>query len=366
LPDDPNQPPAPSLLEQAENWTAQKADEGRPPEGPARDDYDVRVGFLKGVYGFTKSTVSGLIDIAVFAAKVFTGDPATQQKIGDAAIWFAKNAWIAYFGTQEQKQAQGQAAADWISGVFHAAKDKLTKDWEKAKKDGKENELIAEWATRGILEVASLFIGIGEVKAAVGASDLSKVGNVLDKAKVVCKFEEAAMAEKAAEAEKAAALAKAAAREDAIAEAVPSLDEKFGAPKEPVRIKPFEVNPDGSVIRNPTLQEVKPGSLLKLDPTKEYIWLVDEDGKMHVGEELVVGHEPDGFAQKLGHPTLAGGKPARIGGELRYTEKEGWTMNNKSGRFSKHPDRTKLQLDHAANWMRSSGVDVKTDFVNLK
>ena len=176
MPDDPSQPPEPTLLERAENWTAQMADEGRPPEGPQRDSYDRQVGFLKGAYGFTKSTISGLIDIAIFTVKVFQGDPATQQKIGDATIWFAKNAWIAYFGTQEQKDAQNKAAGDWAEGLFNAAKNKLNKDWEKAKKDGKENELIAEWSTRGILEVASLFVGIGEVKGAEAASDLTVRG----------------------------------------------------------------------------------------------------------------------------------------------------------------------------------------------
>jgi hypothetical protein len=216
LPDDDSQPPEPTLLERAENWTAQQMDEGRPPEGPQRDSYDRQVGFLKGTYGFTKSTISGLIDIGTFVVKVFQGDPATQQKIGDDTIWLVKNAWIAYFGTLEQQAAQNKAAADWAERLFNAAKNKLTNDWNQAKKDGKEQELMAKWATRGILEVASLFVGIGEVKGAEAAADLSKVGNVLDKAEVICPIEEAARAEKLAEAEKAVALAKDAARADAI------------------------------------------------------------------------------------------------------------------------------------------------------
>jgi hypothetical protein len=217
MPDDPNQPPEPSLLERAENWTAQMSDEHRATlSGPDRDSYDTKVGMTKGIYGFTKSTISGLIDIATFVVNVFHGDPATQQKIGDDTIWFVKGAWINYFGTAQQQLAQNKAISDWCERAFNAAKDKITKDWDQAKKDGKEQELISEWGTRGILEVASLFVGVGEVKGAEAASDLAKVGNVVDKAKVLCPMEEAAMAERLAAAEKAVALAKAAKRAQAI------------------------------------------------------------------------------------------------------------------------------------------------------
>jgi hypothetical protein len=141
----------------------------------------------------------------------------------------------------------------------------------------------------------------------------------------------------------------------------PTLDEMYGAPKDPVRIKDFEKASDGSVVRNPTINEVKPG--LKLDPNKKYIWLIDQHGTMWVGEEVPVGDPlPDGYQPKLGHPTLVDGEPARIGGEIEYDpDDDSWEMNKKSGRYSAHPDRGDDQLSNAANLMRSSGTNVKTE-----
>jgi hypothetical protein len=217
LPDDPSQPPEPTLLDRAENWTAQQMDEGRPPEGPARDDYDRKVGFLKGTYGFTKSTISGLIDLCTFVAKVFTGDQATYDSIGKKAIWAAKSWWIAEFGSQEQKDEQNKKANEYFDALFKSAKDKLTNDWNEAKAKGKEQELIAKWATRGILEVASLLVGGEEMKAAsegAKVGDLDIPGNVLDTVEQSC--QEAANAKRLAEAERAVTLARAAKRAQAI------------------------------------------------------------------------------------------------------------------------------------------------------
>jgi toxin LF subunit len=215
--DDPNQPQDPSLLERAESWTAQKADRNR--DTLSEDDklkWDITVGFLKGVYGFGKSAISGLLDIAIFAAKAGCLDPPTWRKIGETIISIVKFSAIYGLGTPEQKLAQQVQVAMWADALFTAAKEKLTNDWNKAKKDGKENELVMEWGTRGVLEVASLFVGIGEVEGAEAASDLSKVGNVLDKAKVACPLEDAAKVARLAEIEKAAALAKAAVRAKAL------------------------------------------------------------------------------------------------------------------------------------------------------
>jgi hypothetical protein len=149
-----------------------------------------------------------------------------------------------------------------------------------------------------------------------------------------------------------------------------ALDTKFGKPNTPVRpgttdgVKPFEKSPNGKVIKNSSLQEVGPGKPPNLDPSKEYIWVIDKDGKFLVAEELPVGTAPDGFKQKLGHPTLTEGEPARIGGEFRYKDGK-WEMNNKSGRYSNHPDRGPEQLENAANIVKESGMDVNTKFINL-
>ena len=140
------------------------------------------------------------------------------------------------------------------------------------------------------------------------------------------------------------------------------LDAKFGSAKRPSDVKSWEKNADGTVFRNPTIQEVKSGEMLKLDPksakTPQYIWLVDENGRMLVAEEVPRGFRDNGTPGRLGHPTLVEGAPARIGGELNYTE-DGWVMNSQSGRYSRSPDRGPEQLNNAVNMMRDSGLQVK-------
>ena len=144
------------------------------------------------------------------------------------------------------------------------------------------------------------------------------------------------------------------------------LDAKFGSAKPPVEVKAWEKNTDGSVVRNPTVREVKPGADLQLNPENpknpQYIWLIDENGKMFIAEEVPHGVRPNGEPGRLGHPTLIDGKNARIGGELSFTE-EGWVMNNKSGRYSGHDDRGAEQLNNAAAMMRESGIDVVVNFL---
>lgn len=155
------------------------------------------------------------------------------------------------------------------------------------------------------------------------------------------------------------------------------LDARFGAPRPPRLIKPHERI--GEVVKRPKeLQEVTPGIPPRLDPSKAlpdgkpgYIWLIDENGKMYVAPEEVVldasgNPVKDGDKLlKLGHPTLVGGANARIGGELHYVDGR-WVMNNQSGRYSVHPDRSAEQLENAASVMRESGLDVETDFRKLR
>jgi RHS repeat-associated protein len=99
-----------------------------------------------------------------------------------------------------------------------------------------------------------------------------------------------------------------------------NLDDIYGAPQEPkgrTGIKDFEKTPDG-VVKNPTIQYPEPGKPPVLEPGKEYIWLVDEQGRLVVAEEVPTGkNQPDGRPERLGHPTLVDGKLARIGGEIK-------------------------------------------------
>lgn len=142
------------------------------------------------------------------------------------------------------------------------------------------------------------------------------------------------------------------------------LNKRFGPPRKPFSeqykdgIKPFE-KIDGKPRLNETLQTNKGGNKVTLDPNKEYIWVIDKDGNLSIGEEVPVGEFPDGRKQKLGHPTLTGGQKGRIGGELRWDKSTGtWTVNGRSGRYTVNYNRTQAQLEEAAQVMKGAGVDV--------
>lgn len=147
--------------------------------------------------------------------------------------------------------------------------------------------------------------------------------------------------------------------------AIPSnLDELYGAAKQPNLIKLFEVE-NKVLIQNPELKIWQQGEKITLDPSKQYIYSVNAEGKFVTGVELKIGRGPNIYDPKkmgdynLGHPTLNNGKPARISGELRY-ENGGWVINGNSGRYTKpYADRTPIQLENAATLARSLGLPVK-------
>jgi hypothetical protein len=133
----------------------------------------------------------------------------------------------------------------------------------------------------------------------------------------------------------------------------------YGKPEPPAYAKEWEKNPDGTPLRNPTLQTTEGGARITLKPGVEYIWVIDEQGRLRVGEEIVVGKEPDGYPRKLGHPTLTEAADGRIGGELRFDPQTGtWRVNNASGRYARHPDRGPDQLRAAAEALRAAGIAV--------
>lgn len=124
-----------------------------------------------------------------------------------------------------------------------------------------------------------------------------------------------------------------------------NLDELYGSPRAPKRLKPHEVR-DGEIIENRSrkpyyeavasmLNEEFPDLLLS--PEKHKIWVIDLDGT------LLVGDEEDGG---LGHPTLTGFKPARIGGEIRCIDGS-WLINAKSGRYSGNYANSDALLENA-------------------
>lgn len=220
----PNGQEDPGLLESLENKVAEVSDEHRAtlPEYE-RTGYDVKVGVAKGTYGFTKSLVSGLVDLTTFCVKLFQADQEAWKKVGfaawDVTKFVGKNFYYEHIAGAEAKQRYEKELDDKFKAMYYAAKARVVKDWDDAKAKGKEAELISKWSTRGVLEIASLFVGAGEVKAAAEASELSKATKVLEGAEVACDLEKGtdaakaiqvtSEANKAAEAEKLAQAEKA-------------------------------------------------------------------------------------------------------------------------------------------------------------
>ena len=131
-------------------------------------------------------------------------------------------------------------------------------------------------------------------------------------------------------------------------------------------IKPHELTSNGTVVKNPTLQAPSSDNPLVLQADKEYIWVIDKQGKLLVAEEVPVGLASNGYPLKLGHPTLTDGQPARIGGEIRPAESgNGWVINNKSGRYSSYPDRTVQQLEFAQQLFKESGLNAPVEYINI-
>lgn len=128
------------------------------------------------------------------------------------------------------------------------------------------------------------------------------------------------------------------------------LDEHFGEPRAPKRLKAAEVRND-DVVQNEDCRpyyESNPASLDDLypefssDANAYRIWVIDQEGTLIIGKEV----------DQTGHPTLTGFKPARIGGELRKDD-QGWFINSKSGRYSGNYRDVDELLEHALERFKS-------------
>ncbi|MFC3651935.1 hypothetical protein ACFONN_10310 [Dyella humi] len=122
------------------------------------------------------------------------------------------------------------------------------------------------------------------------------------------------------------------------------LDESYGEPRAPKRLKAKEVKNDNVVANkhrcayyeavDERLDELFPD--LVSDLNAFMIWVIDHEGTLIIGQEI----------DQAGHPTLTDFKPARIGGELRK-DASGWMINSKSGRYSGNYQNANVLLDNA-------------------
>jgi hypothetical protein len=152
---------------------------------------------------------------------------------------------------------------------------------------------------------------------------------------------------------------------------VDPLDEQYGIASPPAYIKHYEANKEGKVLINPYLQVATkefPAILdVKMAP---FNWVIDLEGRVTIIPEAAhplgrtyekgffrpedQSQRKPGTRENYGHVSSLGGGPGRISGEILYDkDSKTYTINNKSGRYSKHnKDRTPQQLVNAANLIR--------------
>ena len=127
------------------------------------------------------------------------------------------------------------------------------------------------------------------------------------------------------------------------------LNTIYGPASLPFRkMKNGEINDLGNVsIRDDLItirsNGVKQNILLGLKKDQEYIWVVNVEGDLIIGKDIAGGDSDQG------HISLVDGAPARVGGDLIYSEiDEQWEVSTKSGAYSKYleddPDTAKIYL----------------------
>lgn len=149
------------------------------------------------------------------------------------------------------------------------------------------------------------------------------------------------------------------------------LDAKYGAAVPPAYVKQYEADRSGRVLLNPYLQVATRGFPALLEPGDgTYKWVIDAAGRVAILREVPhpLGrtypngfHRPEdgsdrepGYVETYGHVSALGGAPGRIGGEILWDdESRAFTVNNKSGRYTKHEaDRSPERLIEAARLIR--------------
>ncbi len=158
------------------------------------------------------------------------------------------------------------------------------------------------------------------------------------------------------------------------------FERKYGPVESPTTVKPCETSENGLVKQQPIQallifpseaadrDAVPQGRLPLLDVPRDeandqyYIWIIDEEGRIIIGQELDDG---DGA---LGHPTLVGGLRARIAGELYCKDVSGkrkWVMSSKSGRYTNFKERrTKEELENAASRLKDCFKDYQFEILD--
>lgn len=169
--------------------------------------------------------------------------------------------------------------------------------------------------------------------------------------------------------------------------ALDELDIRFGPAISPRGIRPIEQRATGlpvqaldgrSAAELETLRGLGEFGMMTVTAARlTVLWAVGVEGVVRICIELICeqrtfelaprlrGIVPPDDWKTLGHPTLLAGGPGRIAGEL-YLERSGsgliWILDNKSGRYSADPSRTREHLDNVAELFGAFGLTVYARF----
>lgn len=151
------------------------------------------------------------------------------------------------------------------------------------------------------------------------------------------------------------------------------LDALYGKLSQPAYIKHYEADKNGKVLINPYLQVATKEFHATLDPkSAPYNWVIDAQGRLSIIQEAAhplgrtyekgffrpedKSKRKPGTTENYGHVSALAGAPGRISGEILYDKAtKTFTINNKSGRYTKHnTDRTPEQLANAARLIMDS------------
>lgn len=106
----------------------------------------------------------------------------------------------------------------------------------------------------------------------------------------------------------------------------------LGYPRRPMKFG--ETDSSHNIQIRKDVWVIRPGNtefFSNLHETKTYIWVINEEGDLVLGEDVV------SRTRNLGHPTLVNGGLARLGGEICYCQEiNSWVINLRSATYSSH------------------------------
>lgn len=130
-------------------------------------------------------------------------------------------------------------------------------------------------------------------------------------------------------------------------------------PGRPIRSAEVDSYGNANPIRNRmqlTYRE-DPAQLMKwLIPGSVYLWLIDEDGHLIVGEEPEAPEGASSVLKPPGHLALSKSGAARIGGDMTYVSGK-WALRLKSGAYSGHVKRNDIREQYLKNVIRLNFAD---------